>query len=262
MRLRFAAAVLLIMVAAAGPAAAQDGDTLTVSTGGVMLTINKDFATGISINQLPADSPEYGPGFAEPANTQISFSNPPPGFAPESILTIRLYPVSGLEAYPEHMRRFEQLQNLIANQSPLTEFMIYPDNAITDTLPFIPVYTHGQVLTARAGFVETPIMQGIRYVAAFAAAAEPFNSNSFVYTYQGVTRDGQYYISAQAFVTTDLFPADAAPIDPEVFQANFPAYVAESIATLNAGTAADFSPSLADVDAVMQSLTVTPMVGP
>lgn len=258
MRFRIALLFVLALMIAA-PAFAQEDGTLMVSTGGIILTIDKDFATGVSINQLPADPPENGPGFAEPANTQIAFSNPPPGFAAESILTIRFYPVSGFAGYPEHERRFEQLQNLLANQSPLTEFMTYPEDAMIGTLPFIPVYTHGQILTARAEYVETPIMQGVRYIGAFAAALEPFNSNSFVYTYQGITRDGQYYVSGQAFITTDLFPAEAAPIDPAEFQANFPTYVADSIATLNAGAPEDFSPSLADVDAIMQSLTVTPL---
>jgi hypothetical protein len=249
--------ILALLIAA--PAFAQEGDTLTVSTGGIQVTIDKDFATGVSVNAIPADPAEFGPGFAEPASTQIAFSNPAPGFAAESILTIRLYPISGFAEYPEHLNRLAQLQNILANQSPLTEYMTYQENAMTNVLPFIPVYPHGQVAAARAEYVETPIMRGVRFVAAFSADLSPFTSNSFVYTYQGITRDEQVYVSAQAFVTTDVFPAELEGFDPAEFQATLPQYMDDSIAALNAADASSFSPALDDVDTIMQSLTVTPM---
>lgn len=253
---------LLALMAFALPAAAQSDNTLTVSTGGIQLTIDKDFATGVAINTLPADDPAPGPGFAEPTSTQISFSNPAPGFAPESILTLRLYRTTDFEGYPEHQARLTQLQLLLQEMNPdaLAQFMqpaaTMPGNP---PLPFVPVYPHGSALQARAEFFETPMFRGVRYIGAFAAAAEPFNSRSFIYTYQGISNDGSIYLSAQAFIDTTLFPDEPGPIDPATFMDNFGQYVQESIATLNAGTPDDFSPNLADVDTIIQSITVTPL---
>lgn len=261
MQFRFLLIALLVMLAVALPAAAQSEDMLTVSTGGIQLTVDKDFATGVAINTLPADDPTFGPGFAEPTSTQISFSNPAPGFAPESILTLRLYRTTDFANYPEHQARMTQLQGLLEDMNPdaLTQFMqpaaTMPGNP---PLPFIPVYPHGSALQARAEFFETPMFRGVRYLGAFAAAAETFNSRSFIYTYQGISNDGSIYLSAQAFVNTTLFPDEPGPIDPATFIDNFGQYVQESIATLNAGTPEDFSPTLTDVDAIVQSITVTP----
>ena len=257
MKLRIVTLFILALLIAA-PTFAQEGDTFTVSTGGIQVTIDKVFATGVSVNAIPADPAEFGPGFAEPASTQIAFSNPPPGFAPESILTIRLYPVSGFADYPQHLNRLAQLQSILANQSPLTEYMTYQENAMIDVLPFIPVYPHGQVAAARAEYVETPVMRGVRYVAAFSADISPFTSTSFIYTYQGITRDEQVYISAQAFITTNVFPVELEGFDPAEFQANLPQYINDSIAALNDADANSFSPSLTDVDAIMQTLVVNP----
>ncbi len=260
MKIRNVLTLLLLALALALPAAAQEQDTLTVSTGNIRLTIDKAFATGVSFNLIPADPAEFGPGFAEPASLQIGFSNPPPGFAPESILTIRIYETANFAGYPEHERRLAQLQDLLANRPDIAEHMTYRENAADLALPYIPVYTHGQILSARAEYVEAPSFQGIRYVAAFSADVSPFNSNSFIYTVQGVTADGKYYVSAQSFIMTDLFPAESGPIDLAEFQANLPVYIEESIATLNAGAEEDFSPSLADVDAVMDSLFIPPFM--
>ncbi len=263
MKFRFLLIALIVMMAVVIPAAAQSAETLVVSTGGIQLTIDKDFATGVSINTLPADDPAPGPGFAEPASTQIAFINPPPGFAPESILTVRLYRTADFEGYPEHQARMTQLQLLLEDMTPeaLTQFM-QPAATMDGNppLPFIPVYPHGSALQARAEFFETPMFRGVRYIGAFAAAAEPFNSRSFLYTYQGISSDGSLYLSAQAFVNTTLFPDEPGPIDPATFMDNFGQYVQESIATINAGTPEDFSPNLADVDAIVQSITVTPIV--
>ena len=258
MRFRPVFAALLLMLGLVLPAAAQEQNTLTITYEQFSLTVAKDFLTGLTVAELPADPPENGPGFAEPASVQIAFSNPAPGFAPESILTLRFYRTADFAAYPEHQRRLEQLQTLLADRPDLAAYATYREDAMADALPFLPVYPHGQVLSARTAYVETPMLNGIAYVAGFAADVAPFNSNSFVYTVQAVTPDGAYYVSAQAFVTTDLFPAELPAFDPAAFQANLPTYIAESIATLQAGAAEDFSPSTAAVDAIIQSITITP----
>jgi hypothetical protein len=259
-RILFVLLALSILTLAA-PASAQEQDVFTVSTGGIQLTVDKDFATGVSINELPADDPSFGPGFAEPVSTQIAFSNPPPGFAPESILTIRIYRIADFADYPEHQARQTGLQLLLENRADLTEFM---QSASTmpgmSPLPFIPVYPHGAVLQARAEYFETPFMQGVRYITAIAAAIEPFTSRSFIYTWQGVSTDGSVYVSGQAYIDASMFSTEITAFDPAEFQANFPQYLTDSVTQLNAAAPDAFSPVLNDVDAILESLTVTPLI--
>jgi hypothetical protein len=262
MRIRYSLFILLLLAALVSPAAAQPAETLIVSTGGIEMTIDKDFASGVSINLLPADDPAFGPGFAEPASVQIAFSNPPPGFARESILTLRFYRVGDFAGYPEHEARLAQLRQLVQGQPADLSAFMEADATLSANLrlPFIPVYTHGAALQARVEPFETPMFRGVRYVAAFAAALEPFTSTSFLYTYQGISNDSSVYLSAQAFIETPLFPTELTAIDPEAFSASFPQYLADSIAALNAAAPTDFSPGLADVDAAIQSITVTPVM--
>ncbi len=258
MKTRLIFVVTLLIMGLALPAFAHEGETLTVVYDNLSLTIDKDFASDVSVVNIPADPPEYGPGFAEPASIQIGFANPPEGFYPDSILTLRFYDVQNFADYPEHQKRLEQLQMLLKDRPDLTSYLEVRENVSENTLPFIPVYPHGQILRARAEYVETPILRGIEYITAFSADVSPFTSTSFLYTFQGVTLDGAHYVSGQGFVTTSLFPVEISAFDPAEFQAELNTYLNESVATLNGAKVEDFSPSLDELNTVIQSIMMTP----
>jgi hypothetical protein len=83
------------------------------------------------------------------------------------------------------------------------------------------------------------------------------------YTFQGLTDDGQYYVSALFPVQTGIFPAEAPACDlcadPNVDPfAEMTALLTEQLTQLNALEAGSFSPSLAMLDDVIRSLRIAP----
>jgi hypothetical protein len=129
-------------------------------------------------------------------------------------------------------------------------------SADAQNLPYVPVLTHGQIIHARAHYIETENVKGIAYILQVNAAAEPFLSNSFWYTFQGISSDGEYYINATFKLTTDLFPLETGgEFDPAAFSENLESYYSESISILNAAAPDDFSPSLSEIDEMIESFS-------
>jgi hypothetical protein len=81
------------------------------------------------------------------------------------------------------------------------------------------------------------------------------------YTFQGLTDDGQFYVSAVFPVETGIFPTEPASC-PKCSDPNynpFPewqALLAEQLAQLNAQGADEFAPSLTTLDELVQSIQI------
>jgi hypothetical protein len=132
--------------------------------------------------------------------------------------------------------------------------MVVDEGMWDRVLPFMPVFPAAQVMRARARYVDTAAVAGISFVTAYRQDASPFINNEFLYTFQGLSTDGTYYVSAIFRLMTDLFPSELpADFDYEAFAASLMDYFTDSTALLNDATPEAFSPSLTTVDAVIQS---------
>lgn len=103
---------------------------------------------------------------------------------------------------------------------------------------------------------------GVRYVseAPNRQGIGPWTNLGTAYFYQGLTSDNRFYISLRWPVSTEALPnnPDDVPEDVEVAATDpdtYPAYLQETIDTLNALPATDWSPSLAAIDALASSIT-------
>lgn len=76
-----------------------------------------------------------------------------------------------------------------------------------------------------------------------------------IYTFQGLTDDGQYYVAAFFPVKTAVLPDTVQVDDWEALSLNYSTYVAETKAMLN-----DLTPDLTLLDAIVTSLQVRPDV--
>src|SRR5215213_2739956 len=249
-------AILLVLFAL--PAAAQDDGTNTVALNDFNFRVDPTIYSGVNINQFAGDPPDLeAPGGPEVKHTQFILYNQYP--VPESIFdapgAIRVYNTADFEGYEFPTMRLEQLQTLLDEQPDLSTYM---DTTITDgnELPFMPVLPAGQVLRARAEYVDLPTVAGIRYVTIYRQDVSPFLGNEFFYTFQGISKfDGQY-VTAIFRLNTDLFPSEyPQDFDYAVFSEQFPQYMADSVATLNAAAPEDFTPSLDALDSMIVSLS-------
>ncbi|MBE0690609.1 MAG: META domain-containing protein, partial [Anaerolineae bacterium] len=250
-----------MLLVAALPVLAQ-GETHSVAFNGMGFQFPNALATSVNISQRPGDPVDLGvPGGPQAPYTEFVLYNEMP--APESIFEgggIRLYRVADLANYPEYQRQADVLSGLIGGQADLSPYMIANNSDGTNKLSFLPVVPAGQVIRARARYVGNESFRGIAYLTTFRQDVSPFVGTEFLYTVQGVSTDGNYYVSAIFPVTTALFP-DSVPgdLDYDAFVATLDQYTNDSITTLNAAAPADFTPTLDMLDAVVSSLVLTPV---
>lgn len=240
------------------PAFAQETETHTVSFDGFSFTYDAAVAQNLNIWRYPGDPVEgAGPGFSDAANTLFNLYNAAP--APESPLDaqvgIRLYATADLAQYDFMGAVVDQLQTLVTEQQELAAYE--SSSGEVTTLPFLPLPMHGQTLIARAEYVETDQVRGIRYIVTSPtlAAIEPFTSASFNYVFQGISTDGQFYLSAIFKLTNSLFPAEITSVDMEDLSANWETIVADTAVILDEAHSDDFSPALESYHQLIDSFS-------
>ena len=117
------------------------------------------------------------------------------------------------------------------------------------------------LLHTQVAFVDFENGRGVRFLTEYAQYFAPINNTDLFYTFQGLTSDGQYYVAAILPVAHPSLPADASQIpgdDPEAFADIYDTYVNDIALQLAAYDAAEFTPDLALLDAMIASLEVAP----
>lgn len=244
--------IISLLLLAVTPAFAQESEPQTVTVADFSFPLDPTFAANVNITQYPGDSPEFGPGFADAPHVRFDFYTELglPDTAFDSIAGVRLYNVADLTDYPWLAMQADALKALIAERPDLSQWDRRDETgAYFDVLPYIPTLPHGQILRARLHYVESADVSGIAYITYSNASPEPFLANMFTYTFQGVSADGEWYISASFPITAPMFPTEPEPVEPDVFYGQWPQYVTETIAALEQAAPSDFAPSLAALDA-------------
>ncbi|MBC7870379.1 MAG: META domain-containing protein [Chitinophagaceae bacterium] len=244
------------------PAMAQNGATNTVSFNGFSFNFDSSLGTNVNISQYPGDPIDLEqPGGPDAPHTQFLLYNEQP--APESLFDapvgIRVYRTTDLANYPALQDNVVRLQTLLTDRSDLAPSMamVAGDNSTGSELPYLPVQPAAQVIRARAQYVDTGVFSGLSYITVYRQDASPFLNNEFVYTFQGLSADGMYYVSAIFRLTTDLFPETLEPnFDYEAFITGINDYLTQSVMQLNAATPENFTPSLTTFDGVVQSFAL------
>lgn len=140
-----------------------------------------------------------------------------------------------------------------------------PDQPLPENLPFLPAFNAAQVFHSNEQVITFKTGSGIRFLTQYAQAPYPVNNNSLFYTFQGLTSDGKYYVSAilpinAAFLSADgnpdtPLPADGIPFDWNNFE-NVPQHFDLVKQRLNATDPQAFTPSLTNLDVLIQSISV------
>ena len=251
--------VVLLLAISLSAVAQEDAAQHTVTFDSYRFSFTEELGTNVNIMQAPGDPVESaGPGFSDAAKVQFNLYNA--GQPNESLFDtggVRFYRMDDLMQYDFLAAQVEKLQMLLEERPDLAQYEAAINNPEIGSLPHVPVLTHGAVLTARAHYVVTDAVQGIAYIQVVSADLAPFISRDFSYTFQGISNDGQYYVSTNFNLNTELFPEtlEGTDFNMEEFQAQWPEYLAESIATLNQAEANDFTPSLGAIDAFVESIT-------
>lgn len=266
MRLRSVRAVTLVAAWSllALPAQAQDTASSVVFDG-IGFTFGDALGSSVSITRVPGEVADGPVCCGGPDTPHVTFTLY--GEKREDARTpdvgagggvVRVYPASGLAGNEHAVDALARLTGILADRPDLATFGVPGDSSSPD-LPHLPVVPAEQGMLARAAYVDLPGLAGVRYITTFTLAAVPFVADDFVYTFQGLTDDGLWYVSAEFRVRPNGFPdkigrrAERRLLSSA---ARYTAYLRASVAKLDAATPESFTPSLAAIDALVASLTV------
>jgi hypothetical protein len=128
-------------------------------------------------------------------------------------------------------------------------------------LPMLPPHgSESQVIGVQTQPLEFNGGSGYRYLAHYADEGAPVTSDSLIYSFQGLTSDGAYWVSLVYPVSIDILAADASEVGENILatiEADTDAYysgMAQAIASLDPES--DISPALSQLDEIVTGLTV------
>ena len=126
-----------------------------------------------------------------------------------------------------------------------------------DHLPFLPQFNASQVMHAQVQYLDFKSGKGVRFLTQFDQAALPINNYELIYTFQGLTSDGKYYIAAILPVTNPELPTGSEVSEQQAKALNdFPDYLSRMVTLLNQQPADSFTPGLNKLDALIRSIEV------
>ncbi|MDW7755251.1 MAG: hypothetical protein SCH68_08810, partial [Brevefilum sp.] len=193
---------------------------------------------------------EYMPGDTYPNYTEFSFES----YGVSDHFhepKIHVYPVEEYRIInPSAANIIDELQQTLINK---------PGGGAMSKLPFLPMWNAAQMYSANVEYIDFQNGSGLRYLTMFGQAIYPIDNMNLFYTFQGITDDGRYYISAILPVIHGGLPNDGASLleDYEGFIENWDNYLAESLTWLEEQTPQSFLPNLEDLDAMMSSFVIT-----
>jgi hypothetical protein len=160
---------------------------------------------------------------------------------------IFVYPVAGLVKSNEAAGQIAaNLRAYLQNPQPI------------ETMPFLPLFNAQQVLHAKTEALNFQNGSGVRFITQFDQAPLPINNNELFYTYQGLTGDGRYYITAVLPINHPDLPANAQVNDQQAQELrDFTAYLAKTVEWLEQQPGSSFTPDLANIDTLIQSIEIS-----
>jgi hypothetical protein len=237
-------------------------EPIVVDYEGVFFSADPSLANSIWPEVKPATPlPEdlEGPSYwlAIPEHIRFTFADPSlspgrqqMGFNLAAEAQILVFPLSELaDINPLVQTQIELLRNLLAERGTVS----------SGELPLLPLTNSAQVFHAQVQYLVYDNIQGLRFISQHSQDPRPIIlSQELFYTFQGFTDDGAYYVSAFFPVTTPVVPDTIDVDDWETFDANYDAYMAETITALDQLPPSEFTPDLQLLDAMATSLRLEP----
>ncbi|MFZ0548353.1 MAG: hypothetical protein WAM60_23095 [Candidatus Promineifilaceae bacterium] len=160
---------------------------------------------------------------------------------------IFIYPVQELEEVNDGAGQIvASLQTLIQSPQEIAN------------MPFLPLFNAAQVIHAQIQYLDFKNGQGVRYLTEFDQGFVPINNHELIYTYQGLTSDGKYYVAVVLPVNHPSLPANETVTgnEPDEFTSDFPTYLENVVNSLNPQAANTFTPDLTQLDDMINSLQI------
>jgi len=217
---------------------------VTVSFSGVSFRYDPSLAASVFGETVSASDPADSFDIY-PAHTRFNFTG---YILSDTFHTPRIlvYPVDEYQQANEYsFAIIASLQQLLDSENP------DPEN-----IPFLPSFHAAQVFNSNVRYLDFVNGKGVRFVTQYAQAYVPINNQEIFYTFQGLTNDGRFYISAILPVSNPSLPADGqiSAEELQTFANDFETYIVNITTQLDAQPDSSFTPNLTYLDQMMQSL--------
>jgi hypothetical protein len=163
---------------------------------------------------------------------------------------IRVYPVDEFQIIsPYAANVINDLQEALSSK---------PAGGSMSNLPFLPMFNAAQIFSSKVAYFDFQNGSGMRYLTMYGQGLAPVDNKNLFYTYQGMTDDGQYYISAILPVINIGLPNDGSSQieDWVAFEDNWENYLSEILTWLEEQAPQNFFPDLDELDAMMASFNI------
>jgi len=196
------------------------------------------------VDATSATSPD-----AHPKMDQFDF----PDYAPESQVKPEIKVFS--------VQDYESLAGNPVNQQidKLNQLLTAHPNDSSANLPFLPLEPAAQLMHAQLKYVKFQDGQGIRYITEYGQQAAPLDNKMLFYTFQGITDNGAYYVSASLPLGDRKLAGDDGAVqdqNPATFQANYSSYTSNIEQLLNNQKPNSFTPNINLMDLIIHNLVV------
>jgi hypothetical protein len=221
---------------------------------GLILALPADVASGVQSENLP-----------EASGADIPFWNVHPAYTRH---TLAGYPLQGTSMQPQiHVYPVEAFAHISPGAAETIDNLkaLLTSQPIPASLPFLPLVNASQVFHSNFARLTFQNGIGIRYLTQFDQAILPVNNQELIYTFQGFTNDGRYYVAAvlpinAGFLSVDAnpqspLPPDGIPFDWNDFQ-SMPVYLQKVVQRLESVPVETFVPNLSSLDQMISSLRV------
>lgn len=227
--------------------------------------LDGQLARTVSYEITAAPDPANDDPFQLPSYYQFNFEgfvieDPINDYPPIQWRQPRLYviPVENMQAFPGGgfgLETLATLQQILSTQPA----------AISETMPTLPAihFNNGEIWHANLRYLDFQNGSGVRFLVEYGQMAVEFG-HATSYVFQGLTSDGGYYISLTLpvnFTVLDEYNLPHTVTDQAsyaAFSENLASYQLGALAILNSSPDAAFTPDLAALDALVQTLIVKP----
>ena len=161
---------------------------------------------------------------------------------------------------------YAQLDTIAPEQIKKLQAVLAGGPLTKEAMPLVPFVNAGPAFASHMQVINFKNGRGVRMVTQYDQYPAPANNHELFYHFQGLTDDGKHYIVAVLPVTSSILAEDDKP-DAEIPAGGVPlpttgvgdqAYFDAITKALDAMYEDSFNPSLFQLDALIQSITVTP----
>jgi hypothetical protein len=229
----------------------QPAEEPDVAYAGISFSFDPNIAASVKGATIPGQNmgEDYMPSETYPTYFEFSFSNYAIADHFHTPIIV-IYPVDDYRAIsPTASDAINNLQSALVN---------YPAGGSMSNLPFLPIWPATQLFSAQVSYFNFQNGSGVRYLTMYGQSVWPVDNQNLFYTYQGLTTDGRYYLSAVLPVTQTFLPDDGSTLvdDWMSFDDNWDSYIGEAIGFLNEQNDGSFSPGLDLLDQMMASFEI------